>query len=596
MEGRQQYIFKTLINKKGYMTASKLSQLTGVSVRTIKSDMIVVKDYCMKNGAVLKSKTGCGYWIEVEDQDIYNEAFYQSRIRNQFIDKKSTSHDTSSVFKRIIASQKYVKLDDIQNEFFISRTQASNIIKQFKSVLLRYNLKLESNPNYGIRVVGGEFDKRILMLRLFNVHHHKLKTQNEVISFDRFFENDIDEISKTRTILLRTLVKHNLQLSDLKTQQLSRYLVLQRKRKIENHELQVVSDTVYFHNLESVHNISNEILHLIDNEFKSPYNLSDIYSLSFLLLSWIDLSDTKSFDIFFSPYKNEIISIVNRFTNYLDNFIPKSIYENEEAKNNLIINLAPTIFNVLCRHNLHYSDSTVRDSNGDEAIAFTVTIIFKNYIKDEFNFVLNDSFLDSLISKLSLHYHMHLLKSSFLINALVCSGDSIGMSNLIKRDILNSSRINYFSEIRAIELYEGRYIEKSDYDIFVLHGLDSLFYDYDWPLITVSTDTFKDDIKKIVPTIKDMNNNRIIRETSKHIKIDHIFNLDENISSKYKKYYRFRNKYIVLFNTDKPNETFTIKHCNTLFDDQYTIIEYNYEIKGFNDIYKLHLILSDLCS
>lgn len=596
MEGRQKYIFKTLINKKGYMTSSKLAQITGVSVRTIKSDMIVVRDYCKQNGALLKSKTGCGYWIEVENHDIYNEIFYQSRIRNQFIDKKSTSHDTSSVYKRIISADDYINLDDIQNEFYMSRTQASNIVKNFKSILVKYNLRLDSNPNYGIKVIGGEFDKRILMLRLFSVHHHKLKTENEVFSFDRFFEQDTDEITKTRTILLKTLVKHDMQLSDLKTQQLSRYLVLQRKRKEANYELEQNDIFNFFDNFDKVQLISTEIFNLLNIEFSSTFNLKDISTLSFLLLSWIDLRDITSFYKFLSPFSKPIISTVDKFILYLDNFIPSSIYNDQDAKNNLIINLAPTIFNVICRHNLHYSESSIRDSKGDEAIAFTVTIIFKNFIYEEYKFILNDSFLDILISKISLHYHMYLLKNSFKLNALVCSGDSIGMSNLIKRDLINSSRINYFSEIRTIELYEGRYISELDYDIFILHDLDSLFYDYSWPLITVSSDTFKNDIKKIVPTIKDMNNNKIIREISKNITINNFFNLEEHDIQKYKKYYRFKNKYIILYKTNMEIGSFTIKHANTLFDDQFTIIEYNYDIKCYEDIYKLHLILSDLCS
>lgn len=596
MEGRQQYIFKTLINSKGYTTAEKLSQITGVSIRTVKSDMIVVRDYCKNNGAVLKSKTGCGYWIEVDDYDIYNEVFYQSRIRNKFIDKKSTSHDTSSIFKKIISTKGYTTMEDIQNEFYISRTQVSTILKQFRSTLIRYNLSLESKANLGIRVIGNEFDKRILMLRLFNVHHHKLKPQNEVISFDRYFESDTEEITKTRTILLKTLVKHNIQLSDLKTQQLSRYLVLQRKRKENDYEIDFNGNISRFNELNDIHDISIEILTLLDNTFNFTYNQNDIYSLSFLLLSWIDLSEISDFYKFFSPYTNEINKIVDDFITYLDYFIPKSIYDDSNAKNDLIINLASTLFNVICRHNLHYSDSSIRDPKNDEAIAFTVAITFKNFIRDNFDFVLNDSFLDVLISKISLHYHMHLLRSNFKVNALICSGDSIGMSNLIKRDILNSSRINYFSEIRSIELYEGRYLNKSDYDIFIMHGLDSLFYDYDWPLISIESDTFKDDIKQIVPTLKIMNNNKIIREISKEILIDQVFNLDDKLLDKYKKYYRFKNKYIVLYNRNISKDSFIIKHSNHFSDYQFTIIEYNYEINNFEDIYKLQLILNDLCS
>ena len=100
--------------------------------------------------------------------------------------------------------ENFVKIDYLSEELYISRNTISNILKKIENDLAIYNLEIERRPNYGVRIVGSELDKRICIINNysdeFNIrkYEHLIKSiveensKNGIsmseISFDLFYE------------------------------------------------------------------------------------------------------------------------------------------------------------------------------------------------------------------------------------------------------------------------------------------------------------------------------------------------------------------------------------------------------------------------
>lgn len=58
--------------------------------------------------------------------------------------------------KKLLLTNAYVKLDDLAEILYVSRSTLQNDLKELRKLLATYGLSLENRPYHGIRVKGNE--------------------------------------------------------------------------------------------------------------------------------------------------------------------------------------------------------------------------------------------------------------------------------------------------------------------------------------------------------------------------------------------------------------------------------------------------------
>lgn len=554
--------------------------------------------HCKDNGVELCSKSGIGYWIEIKDKEVFSDILFQSRIRDSLESSKLNHDEDYPLFlKTLISLDRFTHLDKLERQLSISRSRLSVLIKNSRELLELYDLKILSSSQNGIFVEGLELSKRIFMLRLFDTHHHLLKNHFSISAFDKFFESDTDEISDMRKLLLQTLVKYKLRLADINTQQIARYLVLQRKRVFYGHKLEEIKSRSSLKKFSLIQTFAADILKQANVLYPQTINHNDQDALVYLILNWIDISSYDDLRNFYEPMLDEVTQVTKDYIEYFYKLAPFVMYDSKAMIEDLSIAIAPVYLSVFLKQELYYSKTKLKVTSYQSPFAFIMATNIKKYFKINFSQSINTSNFEQLVVRLTLHFYFFQSRNHFSIRALACSSASIAMAKLITRDLLNTSRINYYEELRPIELYEGRYIDKDDYDIFILHELDEIFYDYDWPLYTVSNENYKEDIKNITIRVKEVNDLKIVREIANKINVRMDFRHVSEISEELLCMQKFRNNNIIMFDNNLEENNFHVTHYNDKDDSKnIVVINYNYNINSFDALYKLELIMNDFCN
>ncbi len=68
---------------------------------------------------------------------------------------------------RFLTSAFSLKLEDLADEWFVSRATLQNDMADVREHLLRYHLTLETRPRHGMKLFGGEMAIRACLTDLF---------------------------------------------------------------------------------------------------------------------------------------------------------------------------------------------------------------------------------------------------------------------------------------------------------------------------------------------------------------------------------------------------------------------------------------------
>lgn len=163
-----------LTQAEGCVTAKELAEYVGVSERTVKSDLADVKVLAGESGCGLYSLRGKGYWIRIENQELFKTMEEQLYSHFSHFNYTQEYQDRANRIVRILLVQEgYIKLDDVADRLYLSRSSMKAAMQDAREILGGYKLELVSKPGYGMKVMGNEINIRFCMLELFLDHDYR---------------------------------------------------------------------------------------------------------------------------------------------------------------------------------------------------------------------------------------------------------------------------------------------------------------------------------------------------------------------------------------------------------------------------------------
>lgn len=208
INNRQLFLLVSL-NEDEYLTSQELADVLEVSVRTIKNEISNLRRLFNCDLLRIKSKPGYGYKIIINDFNYFEEI--TGNINKNYIKQvhnfsKDSYNRITYIIRKLLITNKYIKINELANELFVSRSTLENDINEIRIQLKKFNIKIISKPKYGLKIKSSEFDLRRCISEYYFNHPVKIPTLIDI--------NEENTLQKIESILIEKSNKNYLMLSE----------------------------------------------------------------------------------------------------------------------------------------------------------------------------------------------------------------------------------------------------------------------------------------------------------------------------------------------------------------------------------------------
>lgn len=146
-----------ILSTEQSVTSLEIASNVHLSDKTVRSRLKLLSDELPLHGANLQARPGKGYRLIINNA---NE--FQSWLEDGG-DHLPTTYigRVNYILAYLLNNTDYIKLDDLSQMLYVSRNTITADLKQVECILEMHHLKIERRPNYGIRIEGSEFNRRI---------------------------------------------------------------------------------------------------------------------------------------------------------------------------------------------------------------------------------------------------------------------------------------------------------------------------------------------------------------------------------------------------------------------------------------------------
>lgn len=340
---RTKMILRKLMSVDTAITGKYLANINQVSARTIREDIKHLDSILEGNGAAIESVMGKGYKLNITDEDRFWT--YIRGIANDLIEEVSVPNvpeeRVAYIIKRLLLSEGYMRLDDLAMELFVSKSTVQNDLKNVKELLSGYEIRLESRPNYGLKISGKELKIRFCMSEYVFDYNEEVGYRLLRKSLETLSQEDLDVI---QSIIMDEIKNHQITISDIAVNNLLIHLAVAVIRirsgnyvKLSKNDLEDILD-------KKEYEVAEDIARANEQRFQIEFPKEEIAYIAIHLLGIKMIAHSKenvsSPRVFFDI---ELVRLVEYVLNKVELRLNLGINDDEELKNALFLHLKPAI-------------------------------------------------------------------------------------------------------------------------------------------------------------------------------------------------------------------------------------------------------------
>ena len=155
-------LFEMLQNET--LPQDELARRLTVSTRTVRADITALNALMAEHGAQFVLNRGAGYQLNITDMALY-QVLQQQPSRQLRIPRNSPER-VHYLVVRFLTSAFSLKLEDLAEEWFVSRATLQSDMAEVRDWLARYNLTIETRPRHGMKLFGSEMSIRACLTEL----------------------------------------------------------------------------------------------------------------------------------------------------------------------------------------------------------------------------------------------------------------------------------------------------------------------------------------------------------------------------------------------------------------------------------------------
>jgi len=338
LTNRQKQILLFLTRFKGILTAKSISKELGVSDKTVRNEIKILQGESQKIGAKIQSISGKGYKLEITNAEQFLKFYCQLLDNDKDASNDFTDQDNrvNYIIKRFLLTNGYIKMEDLEDEMFVSKSTLRNDLKIVRQILDTYKLSIVNRPYYGTKIEGDEYMKRMCLSNLFLDNSTNMFTEyNKLQSYDK------DLFNKIKDILIKKLKDYQIEISDVSLDNLAKHIAIACKRIKEGFIIEPLNT---HSNIEYTFekNVAKEIVKEVESYTNLKFPETEIDYITVHLLCTKLLSEKA-----YTEYSSEISKIVDNIIEQLREEFHWDFRNDFEFIQGLTLHLRPAMNRIL---------------------------------------------------------------------------------------------------------------------------------------------------------------------------------------------------------------------------------------------------------
>ncbi|HBS5678297.1 BglG family transcription antiterminator [Klebsiella sp. 141240] len=187
----------------------ELAQRLSVSTRTVRADITALNALLAQYGAQFTLNRGSGYQLKIDDRSRF-QALEETAPKTQHV-PRTAQERIHFLLVRFLTSAFSIKLEDLADEWFVSRATLQNDMVEVRERFQRYQLTLETRPRHGMKLFGSEVSIRACLTDLL----WELTLQGDINPLISAEALEADVPAQLEPVLQETLTRHHIRLTDV---------------------------------------------------------------------------------------------------------------------------------------------------------------------------------------------------------------------------------------------------------------------------------------------------------------------------------------------------------------------------------------------
>lgn len=472
MTNRMLEILKILLENNGNTSYKDLSKMLFINERTIRYDIEKINQHLLENN-----------YIEIEKRP-KGELFYEdlkilSNIISLFQDELSIDEIKDEIILFKVLFEERLNLNDLCNEFNVSRSTIKNIIRIIREDLKKYNLKLETEIQKGLILIGEENNIRTVQLKFLNRYfNYFLDNNSDYVKklLNEIFTKRFRESSK---IFIDILMKEkNILIADEPYLTFQNYICIMIWRLKNNKTLTKIENENFYKRTFEYLQIKNNI-NILEKKFNINISDMEILRLTDLYLGCHNYCNESNFYNFWIEIDVLAKKIIENFSINMEIDLTKD----KDLLYGIINHLKPTIHRL--KNNISLENSILNEFLKNYKPIYEATKK-SVYPLEEF---IDMKITPDEIAFLGTHFKSAIDKNfSLEKKVLIVCGFGYGTSKLLAQQLKNAYSV-FIKDIIPIYKLEDYDLDEVDLIITTLH----LNNDYSKPVVEVNTILSNDD-------------------------------------------------------------------------------------------------------
>lgn len=472
MTNRMLEILKIFLENGGRSSYKYISEVVQINERTIRYDIEKINQTLSENRFNIIEKRSKGELLFTDLTELSNIiSFFQKNISTDEI------KDEIILFK--ILFQGRINLNELCVELDVSRTTIKSIIRVIREKFEKYNLKLETEVQKGLILVGEESSIRTVQLKFLNRYFNYFSnnsSQYVVKLLKEIFSNELREEAKLFIDLL--MKENNTVIADEPYLTFQNYICIMIWRIKNGRVLTSIENENFFRRTTEFLQIKRNVGRL-EKKFDVDINEMEILRVTDLYLGCHNYCDESNFYNFWIEIDVLAKKIIENFFINMEIDLTKD----KDLLYGIINHLKPTIHRL--KNNISLENSILDDFLKNYKPIFEAT---KKSVYPLEEFIGMELTLDE-IAFLGTHFKSAIDKNfSLEKKVLIVCGFGYGTSKLLAQQLKNTYSI-FVKDIIPVYKLEEYDLEEIDLIVTTLH-LENRFSK---PLVQVNTILSGDD-------------------------------------------------------------------------------------------------------
>ena len=380
MISRQMIRIYRVLSKTEYRTANDLAKELGVSSKTVRNQIKSLNKLLHDYGGRVEAKHAVGYRLTVYNAAKLKEleklmqsyAYQRSAIPN------SSRERIQYLLEYLLNTDRYVKLDDLSDQLYISTRTLSENLKKVERMLDEYDLRLQRKPGYGIRIEGAEFNRRLCIAQYTAKRIEMLEGTGGQLEIT-------DEVRWIYQCVQKCLSDNSFDMSGLALMNLVTHIQIAILRMQRGH---FVPETEK-ENSSRTDKIAEEILRKVSKEFHVKYRISEVEYIAAHLRGkempgGAGITDGEG-DV---AIHQEIGELADQMLLSVRDAYQFDLRDNPELKMLLCQHLAPLV--VRLRHNMRLYNPLIQEIKAQYLLAYAMAAAACAVLSKKFHTVIKE--------------------------------------------------------------------------------------------------------------------------------------------------------------------------------------------------------------